>query len=241
MIQSLAANMLAQWQRQEILANNLANAAMAGFKQDGLMLLQGSAPPGGAVTSVSGLVPGRPHTIAQWTDFSQASIRQTDRELDVALDGSGFFVVETPRGPRYTRSGALAMSRDGYLVTASGHQVLGDNGPIAIRSSRPGITAKGEVQEDGRTVDTIRVVDFPKPYRLLKGGDGLFVPANPAVAPARAQDYQVRAGALEDSNVDTVRTMVEMIVMLRSYESAQRAIQAADEADRYAANDMGRV
>jgi flagellar basal-body rod protein FlgG len=241
MIQSLASNMQAQWQRHELLANNLANASTAGFKQDDLMLLQGGVPPWEAGASASGPAPAGAQTVAPWTDFSQAPIRQTDRKLDVALDGSGFLVVQTPQGPRYTRSGALAMSRDGYLVTASGDQVLGDNGPIAIRSSGAVITPRGEVQEEGRTVATIRVVDFPKPYRLLKEGDGLFVPADPTAAPVPAQDYQVLAGALEDSNVNTVRTMVGMIAMLRNYESAQRAIQAADEADRYAANDMGRV
>jgi flagellar basal-body rod protein FlgG len=228
--------MQSQWLRHEVLANNLANASTAGFKQDDVMLLPASSRARGA----SPWEPP-PQTIAQWTDLSQAPIEDTGRPLDVALDGSGFFVVQTPRGPRYTRSGALAVSREGYLVTTSGYQILGEGGPIAVRSPRPTITSKGEVQEEGRTVDTLQVVDFPKPYPPLKEGDGLFVPANPRVAPARAQDYQVVGGALEESNVNTVRTMVQMIEMLRSFESAQRAIQAADDADRSAANDMGRV
>ena len=237
MIQSLASSMQVQWRRHELLANNLANAATSGFKQDDLTVLAGPQSwAAGAVMPSAGV-----HGIAPWTDFSAGAIRQTGRELDVALDGPGFLVVQTARGPRYTRAGALAVSRDGYLVTAAGDQVLGEAGPIAIKGTRPAISAKGEVQDGGRTIDTLRVVDFAKPYRLVKEGNGLFAPVDPAAVASPVQDVQVVAGALEDSNVNTVRTMVDMIEMLRSYESAQRAIQAADEADRYAANDMGRV
>jgi flagellar basal-body rod protein FlgG len=237
MIQSLASGMQVQWRRHELLANNLANAATTGFKQDDLTVLAGPQSwPAGAVAPSVGV-----QGIAPWTDYSAGTIRTTGRELDVALDGPGFLAVQTARGERYTRAGALGISRDGYLVTAAGDQVLGAAGPIAIRGTRPAISAKGEVQDGGRVVDTLRVVDFDKPYRLVKEGNGLFAAANPAAPVRPAADTQVVAGALEDSNVNTVRTMVDMIEMLRSYESAQRAIQAADEADHYAANDMGRV
>ena len=100
---------------------------------------------------------------------------------------------------------------------------------------------QGDVQDDGQTVETLRVVDFPKPYALIKESRGLFVPADVKVAPEAATDYQVVGGALEESNVNAVRTMVEMIDMLRKYETAQRAIQAEDDAARYASNDMGRL
>ena len=88
------------------------------------------------------------------------------------------------------------------------------------------------MQDDGQTVDTLRVVDFPKPYALIKESRGLFVPADVKVAPEQATDYQVVGGALEESNVNAVRTMVEMIDMLRKYETAQRAIQSEDDAAR---------
>jgi len=95
---------------------------------------------------------------------------------------------------------------------------------------------QGGVQDDGQTVDTLRVVDFPKPYALIKESRGLFVPADVKIAPEAATDYQVVGGALEESNVNAVRTMVEMIDMLRKCETAQRAIQAEDDAARYASN-----
>jgi len=241
MIQSLVPTMQAQWHRHEVLANNLANVSTTGFKQDDLMLTPVGAQPSPGASAVPGMAPVGLQALAQWTDFSQGPVRETGRGLDVALNGPGFFVVQTPQGSRYTRAGAFAVSREGYLVTASGFQVLGQGGPITIRSSQVSVSAQGEVQDGGRTVDTLRVVDFGKPYRLTKEGDGLFVPADPTVAPGRAEGYQVVGGAVEESNVNPVRTMVEMIEMLRRYETAQRAIQAEDETNKYAANDMGRV
>jgi len=236
MIQSLSSGMQAQWYRHEVLANNLANVSTAGFKQDNLTVKEGMAEPGPA-----GTIAAAAHSINHWTDFSQGAIHETDRPLDVALSGSGFLVVQTPAGPRYTRAGALSVNAQGNLVSAGGFQVLGQGGPITVRSPKIVIGPQGDVQDDGQTVDTLRVVDFPKPYALIKESRGLFVPADVKVAPETATDYQVVGGALEESNVNAVRTMVEMIDMLRKYETAQRAIQAEDEAARYASNDMGRL
>jgi len=132
------------------------------------------------------------------------------------------------------------VDRNGALTTPTGHALMGATGPITVSSTRLSISAKGEIEDDGRTVDTIRVVDFPRPYRLLKEGDGLFAPVGPAARPADASDYRVVGGAIEGSNVDPVHAMVSMIELLRNYESAQRAIQSADESERRA-NDIGRV
>jgi flagellar basal body rod protein FlgG len=147
-IRSVAAGMLALWQRHEILANNLANISTAGFKRDDVMR--------------------GPDGQAQWTDFSQGAIEATGRSLDLALNGDGFFVVEAPGGTRYTRAAALGVSRQGYLVTPDGLRILGARGPVAVGSGEVTVTAEGEVREGARALDTLRVVDFPKPYRLVK-------------------------------------------------------------------------
>ena len=122
-IQSLVATMQVQWQRHEVLANNLANLSTPGFKQDDLAPLPdgpgataigpagGSAPPAG----IQGMV--------QWTDYSQGALRETGRNLDVALNGPGFLVVDTPNGPRYTRAGALSVGSSGTLITVTGSPV----------------------------------------------------------------------------------------------------------------------
>jgi flagellar basal-body rod protein FlgG len=238
-IHSLVASMQAQWSRHELLANNLANLSTPGFKQDDLALVP--APAAGASAPGASLSPLGGHALVQWTSFAQGPIRETGRPLDVALNGSGFLVVETPAGPRYTRAGALTLGRDGSLVTAAGFPVLGRRGPIVAGSDGVTITPRGEVQRDGALLDTLRVVDFPKPYQLLKEGNGLFVAADPSASPTPARETEVVAGALEGANVGAVETMVNMIQLFRTYEAAQRAIQAADETDRRATSEIGRV
>jgi flagellar basal-body rod protein FlgG len=238
-IQALVPSMQAQSLRQEVLANNLANISTAGFKRDDLIL----APPGTDAGALAGngvnVSPALRQPVAQFTDFSPGPVRETGRALDAALTGPGFFVVDTPAGQRYTRNGGFTRSVEGYLATADGARVLGTKGPIVIRSA-VGVTVgpEGDVQEDGRVIDTLRVVDFPSPYRLLKEGNGLFVAAGAEPTIVRAP--QVVGGALEASNVNSVETMVSMIDLLRKYEAAQRSVQSLDEANQVA-NDIGKV
>jgi flagellar basal-body rod protein FlgG len=97
------------------------------------------------------------------------------------------------------------------------------------------------VNVDGRIVDTLRIVDFPKPYQFQKEGQGLLVPVNTTAEPAPAKGYEVAGGALEASNVGTVQTMVAMVDVLRTYEAAQRAMQAVEEANKQATSDIGKV
>jgi flagellar basal-body rod protein FlgG len=236
MLDALVQGMQAQWHRHEVLANNLANVSTPGFKRDDLLIVPaGVPPPAGAVP-----LPGGDVTVAQWIDFSQGPIRETGRDLDAALSGPGFFVVETPGGERYTRAGGFDVGPDGSLVTSSGLRVLGEKGPITVRSGRVTIAEKGEVRDDGRTVDTLRVIEFPEATRFVKEGGGLLAASDPA-AGTPATTAQVIPGSLEAANVNSVEAMVNIIEVLRTYESYQRAIQAIDEVDRYAANDLGRV
>jgi flagellar basal-body rod protein FlgG len=164
-----------------------------------------------------------------WTDLSQGGLHETDHPFHVALSGPGFLVVQTPAGPRYTRAGALSVNQQGTLVSAGGFPVLGQGGPITVRSFKVTFGPQGEVQDSGRTVDTLHIVDFPKPYALVKESRGLFAPTDPEVQPEAARDFQVVGGTLEESNVSAVRTMVDMIDMLRKYAARHRAIQAHDE------------
>lgn len=241
MIQALVAGMQAHWNRHGVLANNLANVSTAGFKRDDLVVVPGAAAGAAPRQLGANISPLEGREMVQWTDFSQGPIHETGRNLDVALSGPGFFVVETPGGPRYTRAGALSVNRQGYLATPGGLRVLGERGPIEVRSNGVRISELGEVQEDEQTVDTLRVVDFPTPYRLLKEGNGLFVPADAAASPLPARGHQIIGGAVEGSNVNPVEVMVSMIELLRTYEASQRAIQAMEEANRQAIAELGRV
>jgi len=239
-IESLVQHMQFQWQRHEILANNLANTSTPGFKRDDLAIVPDAV--AAATNSANVLALPAGGSLMQWTDFSQGSVQGTGRALDAAINGSGFFVVETPAGPRYTRAGAFNVGRDGVLVGPTGSPVLGRNGPITVTAgNKVTIGEGGEVVVEGRLVDTLRVVDFPRPYRMLKEGGGLFFPIDATVPPTPAQGYEVAGGALEASNVGTVQMMVSMIDVLRTYEAAQRAMQAVEVANQHATTDIGKV
>ncbi len=238
-IEGLVQHMQYQWQRHEILANNLANVSTPGFKRDDLAIVPDTVAATARGANVLALPAGG--SLLQWTEHAQGFIQGTGRSLDAAISGSGFFTVDTPSGPRYTRAGAFNVGQNGVLVTATGLPVLGRNGPITITSSKVNIGPNGEVNDNGRVVDTLKVVDFPKPYQLLKEGLGLFVPADPATVPTPAKGFEVTGAALEASNVGTVQTMVAMVDVLRTYEAAQRAMQAVEEANKQATSDIGKV
>lgn len=239
-IGALVSSMQAQWYRHEVLANDLANASTPGFKRDDIAVLPAaleSSPirPLGANVSNIGA-----HTLVPWTDLSQGLVRDTGRSLDFALNGPGFFVVQTAAGPRYTRGGAFTVSREGYLATASGNPVLGNGGPIVIGSDRVTVSPRGEIQRDGAILGQLRIVDFARPAPLTKEGDGLFV-AEAGTEPQPATSAEVVGGALESANVNSVDVMVSMVDLFRRYEAAQRAIQAVDESSRQATAEIGKV
>ena len=238
-IETLVQSMQAQWLRHEILANNLANASTPGFKHDDLAIVPDAGVASAQPTNLLAVPTGG--GLIQWTDFSQGSIQGTGRALDAAINGPGFFVVDAPAGPRYTRTGVFDIRADGVLVGPTGAPVLGARGPITVTSARVRIGPGGEVFDSGRMVDTLTVVDFPRPYPLLKDGHTLFAAATGAAEPAPAKGYEIAGGALEGSNTSTVQMMVSMIDVLRTYEAAQRAMQAMEEANQHATSDIGKV
>jgi flagellar basal body rod protein FlgG len=108
-----------------------------------------------------------------------------------------------------------------------------------LRSPNFTITGQGEIRDGEQVIGALKIVDFPKPYQLLKEGSNLYVPAE-GIAP-EATTAQVVSGAVEGSNVNSVEAMVSMIGVLRSYEAAQKALQALEEANQAAANQIGTV
>ena len=171
-----------------------------------------------------------------YTDFSEGSIKETGNSLDLAINGEGFFVVNTPDGPRYTRSGNFSLNGANMLSTQDGYPVMGENGPVIIEGGTVTIDPDGRVIVDGEEVNRLRIVDFPKPYNLKKIGNNLFE-ADGAIP---ATNYSISQGFLEMSNVDQIKEMVSMIEILRGYESYRKVINAIDEtASR--TNEIGRV
>lgn len=232
---ALTGNLTAM-RKLDVVSNNLANANTAGFKQDRLAfqsLLANSAP---AQTDAPVMADER-----FYTDFSQGPLKQTDNSLDVAIEGEGFFVVQTANGPAYTRQGNFSRNAAGRLVNADGLEVQGAGGPITINGGTVDINARGEINVDGARVGALQIVDFPKPYALQKIGSSLFVPAGQQAAPQPAANARISQGFIENSNVSVVKEMVQLIEASRYFETCQRVVQSYDNIASKAANDLGRI
>jgi flagellar basal-body rod protein FlgF len=176
------------------------------------------------------------------TDHSPGSIHLTGRALDVALDGDGFLVVQTPRGPRYTRAGSLTLDASGQLVTHSGDLVVGQGGPITVPPGEISIGEDGSISVKNQTVDRLKLVRFSDPRAaLVKEGAALFAAADGA-RPAEDNTTRVVQGALETSNVNAVSEMAAMIQNGREFDSLQRSITLMmNNVGRKVAEEIGRI
>lgn len=204
--------------RHDLIAENVANAATAGFKRR----LGSFKPFDAALARETGRIDPRKDAEVAF-DFSPGDLRRTGSDFDLALDGPGFFAIQTGAGLRYTRNGAFSVNGSGELVTHAGALVLGTAGPIRVNfpGSPPSVAPGGEVLQDGAVLGTLRVVDFPD-KSVLAGDGGSFV-ARPGALEQRAAT-PVRQGFLEASNVSTVEELVEMIVNMRSLEASHKAL-----------------
>ncbi len=240
-----ASGMLAQTAKMDIITNNLANASSTGYKRDiasfDLSLAAFKQPPG--VQLVSEVLNNSPVLSMRYNiDFSAGSLQQTDNPLDIALEGSGFFVVQTPNGTKYTRNGNFSRNSQGQLITYNGFLVLGKTGgPISVNGEKIEINTLGEVFVDGQQVDTLRIADFSQLNVLKKEGNALFAITDPTVQENPATGVQVRQGFLENSNVSPVVLMAELIETMRGYETYQKVIQLFDDTLGQMNNKIGQV
>ena len=230
-----ASGMAAHQVKLEVLANNLANADTVGFKADLVTIVLSDT----AANNLSGAAPGAGGVIpvARGLDPSPGILKSTGNPLDLAIVGAGLFGVETPQGVRYTRAGSFTRDANGFLVTPQGYRVLGSGGPVRLPEEGLRVDARGQLADGG----TLRIVAGPNTAGLVKVGANLFAVAEGASHPPDLPEATVVQGHLETSNVNVVRTMVEMLVTLRTYEAYQKTIQALDQTAGQAAGELGRA
>ncbi len=240
-----AAGMRARMEALEMLANNLANASTAGFKLDresySLYVAPEALDPALAGWSPAPSV--LPLIERHWTDFRQGPLTPTGNPLDLAISGPGFFVVEGPSGPLYTRNGAFRLSRDGVLETAEGYAVRAVGGG-RIRAAAGGsieVTPAGEVRQRGQVLGQLEIADFTPAESLAKFGRNYFRPADPSLTPRAASGYTIEQGKLEGSNVGVAESAVRLINILRQFEMLQRAVALGGEMNRRAVEEVARV
>ncbi len=225
----------------DITANNIANADTVGFKVEELLLKTEPARPArndgvrGPVNYVFDEQVGR--------DFSQGDMRVTGKPLDLAIEGNGFFSVQTPQGERYTRDGGFTVDAENRLVTAAGHPVLGEGGAEIVFDPEDGeasISADGVISQDGERIGRLQVVRFDALSVLEKTGDGLYVNSSNA-QPQAAPDVRLRQGMLEGSNVKPIVEVTKLIEISRAYESMNRLVDNANDLSRRAVERLGRA
>ena len=217
--------------QHEVVAHNLANSHVPGFRRAVVV----------SQTFESALSEAQQNGILHeaWgvadpvvvTDFTSGPLQQTGSPLDFAIDGDGFFVVEGPSGPFYTRNGAFQVNADGELVTSEGLPVQGEGGPLTIPPgvavSEVSVSKDGTLGAPGNPIGRLQIVRFEDPSQLTPSGASLFEAGLLAPEPSEAGVLQ---GVREQSNVSAMEELINMIVGLRQFEAAQRALKTIDEA-----------
>jgi len=235
------AGLRAQSQALDVAAQNVANVSTTGFRgqqasfQTLLALARPSAPnPLNMAINNFGVLEGT------HIDRSSGSLQATGNPLDVGIEGSGYFAIQTAQGTRYTRNGSFRVARTGELVTAEGNPVLGENGVIRVPAGAVSISSDGTLSVNSAVAGRIRQVEFAPETKLTsEGGSRLSAPSGSEL-PAR--ETSVRQGMLESSNVNAIRAVMTLIGVQREAEMLQRALSLFhSEFNRIASNDLPRV
>jgi len=242
--------------KMDVIANNMANVNTNGFKKDTVVFEEFSEVLVKRFFDPGNVPPGRPADVGEMalfndiaqvhTDFTQGTLEHTALSTDLAISGddSAFFCVAVPDANNvyreyYTRDGSFKLDAEGRLVTRDGYIVMGMNGAIVLEGSDFTVTENGEVVQNGVTIDVLRIRKFENPESLRKFGYNLLTATEESVD--GAFEGTIKQGFVECSNVNSVYEMVDMISVLRAYESNQKMIQYQDATLEKAVNEIGRL
>jgi flagellar basal-body rod protein FlgG len=221
----------------EVASHNLANASTVGFKR---VLLDNWE-----VTNSQLQGPGQPEAAnyvdVRSRDLTQGSIHETASETDLAIQGPGYFKVQTPQGLRYTRNGNFYLSPDYQLVTKEGYTVLGKNGPLNLdsRDKHFAFDGEGGIHMDKSLSEEMLIVDFPYPQELRPLGQTYFA-ADPAAGEEKpAEGFRLVQGAIEESNVDLVKESIDLVDIHRRYEAYMKVLETFTAQDRKVVEEIG--
>ncbi|HTU88750.1 MAG TPA: flagellar basal-body rod protein FlgF [Gemmataceae bacterium] len=233
---SAASGMSAAMQNQDILAQNLANAPVPGYRRQALTFAEFVAPQ----TVASAPTTTQPMHGAQIarhsSSFAAGPYQRTGNPLECAIQGDGFFVLDGPTGNLYTRNGQFHINAAGQLVSASGYAVNGSNGPLQMptNAAQIQIAQDGTVLADNAPVGQIRLASFADSNQLERVGSTLFTA--PAGVSPQTSTAMLRQGYREGSNVAVVDEMVQMLAGMRQYEAASKALRSLSDASQQRIN-----
>lgn len=218
----------------DFVTNNMANASTSGFKADHLYYaMKGKSAQEGAPIALG--------PTASRADFSQGTLRVTGNAFDLAIEGDGFFVIQSKQGKTYTRNGSFILNKNKELVTQSGDYVLGESGnKIIIDGNSITIDKDGSVYADENMAGKIKIAAFKDPYALVRAADGHFADDGNAGV-KNAGSYSIAGGHLEMSNVNAVREMTDMMEIQREFETYQKIILTLTDMDKISTNRIGKL
>ncbi|MEL6619136.1 MAG: flagellar hook-basal body complex protein [Pseudomonadota bacterium] len=216
----------------QVVANNIANAATAGYRQEGVIFSE----------YVRGVEGGASLSMGQGnvrqTSFDQGALQSTGGTFDLAIEGEGFFLVATPDGERLTRAGGFTPNGAGDLVTFDGYQVLDAGGaPVFIPPNAKSLTISpdGTISADGALIGQIGVVRPTDPSDMIRQG-GVMFRTDAGFEPA--ENARIMQGFIEASNVDSITQLARMVEIQRAYEMGQSFLETEDERVRKAMDAM---
>ncbi|MGC9319960.1 MAG: flagellar hook-basal body protein [Armatimonadota bacterium] len=219
-IHAAAAGMRAQMRRQEVHANNLANAGTVGYRRADLTVGESAF---ARALDEHAMLPAAETTEI---DAAPGPVHETGDPFDLALAGRGLFTLQTPRGLRYTRDGRFHVDADGRLLSLSGHHVMGRDGPIVLPGPEFLVTEAGQVFSEGQLVDRLFIADLGDGDGLRRDADGLLAAA---LGPRMLDEPRVMQGYVEEANVSVIHEMTHMMTGFRAYEASAAALRHADE------------
>jgi flagellar basal-body rod protein FlgF len=234
-----AGGMRSRMQSLDVVANNLANSSTSGYKSDGefysMFASEAASDDGSGPASI-------PNIDRQWTDFAQGLLEPTNNPLDFGVSGKGFFVVQGPSGPLYTRNGNFRFDTKGQLVTGEGYPLLQQNGQPF--QANPGhsieVTRDGDISQGGSSLGKIKLAEFPNTAGLTKQGNNYFQ-NNTAQDPADATAAQIFQGKIEASNVSASHGAVRIVGLMRQFEMMQKAISLSNDMGKKAIEEVAKV
>lgn len=246
--------MVAEQNRLDVISNNLANSATTGYKKKAITnqafeqmlaikIRDGSE---AYIDRGIGTMSLGTKTGEVYTDYTQGSLRETGNTYDLAIEGSGFFQVRVANDygyntMKYIRDGNFNYTSDGFVVDANGNHLQGESGDIQIPTDTADVAIKedGSIFADGVYIDRITLYDFEDYDYLEQWGDNMYNPVDGATMTAATGS--IIQGYTEQSNVNVVSEMVNMITVTRAYEAGQKTIQTIDGMLDKAVNSVGRL
>jgi flagellar basal-body rod protein FlgF len=231
---------LAAYRSMDVIANNIANISTPGYKRESVKFeeLVQQVKPSDTEKGSQSISFVRDAGVLR--DISAGRLEQTSAPLDLALNGPGYFAVQTAAGERYTRNGHFTLNADGTIVTESGDPLLGDGGAITIAPDDGDISfgADGTISGKLGQIGKLRLVDFANPRDLQKQGDSLYATSQ---TPNTTTNAVVSQGMLESSNVQPVLEIARMIEVMRSYEATSTLEKSASDLKRSAIQKLATV